>query len=68
MILVSIFRMYISVPACTAFEEKSKSTITPGKIADPAVLSDDPTKVEPDKIMNIKVVKTIIGGNIAWEI
>ncbi|MCK5093321.1 MAG: amidohydrolase family protein [Spirochaetes bacterium] len=68
MILVSIFGMYISVPACTTFDEKSDGTITPGKVADPAVLSDDPAKIEPDKIMDIKVVKTIIGGNIAWEI
>ncbi len=56
------------MPACTTFDGKSDGTITPGKVADPAVLSDDPAKIEPDKIMDIKVVKTIIGGNIAWEI
>jgi predicted amidohydrolase YtcJ len=60
-------KMYSSVPAWTTFDEKTKGTLTPGKVADLAVLSDDPTKTEPDKIMDIKVVKTIIGGKIAWE-
>jgi predicted amidohydrolase YtcJ len=59
--------MYTSIPAFSTYDEEFKGTITPGKLADVAILSDDPTKLDPDKLMDIKVVKTIIGGKIVWE-
>jgi predicted amidohydrolase YtcJ len=31
------------------------------------VLSDDPNKVPPEKIKDIKVEMTIIGGKVVWE-
>lgn len=48
--------------AYTSFEEKSKGSITTGKLADFVILEKDPHDVEPDQIKNIKVVRTVIDG------
>ena len=48
----------------TAFEEKVKGSIKPGKYGDVTVLSKDPTAVAPDEIREIKAVMTIKGGEI----
>ena len=48
-------------------EEAMKGTITPGKLADFVVLSDDPHTIDPEKIKDIKIVRTVVGGNTAYE-
>lgn len=60
-------RMYTSWPAYASFEEDSKGSITAGKLADLLVLSDDPTNVEPEGIIDIAVMTTIIDGKVVWE-
>ena len=42
--------------------EKSKGSITPGKLADFVVLGADPHDTDPDMIKDIKVVRTVVGG------
>lgn len=59
--------LYTANAAYASFEENTKGTISPGKLADIVVLSDDPTKVPPEKIKDIKVEMTIIGGEVVWE-
>lgn len=44
------------------FEEKSKGTLEPGKLADLVILERDPLKVDPTTISTIKVVETIKEG------
>lgn len=48
--------------AHASFEEKDKGSITPGKLADFVLLEKDPHKADPEKIKEIKVVRTVIGG------
>ncbi|MBS1818997.1 MAG: amidohydrolase [Acidobacteria bacterium] len=48
-------------------EEHLKGTITPGKLADFVVLADDPHTIDPEKIKDIKIVRTVVGGNVAYE-
>jgi len=60
-------RMYTYYAAKAAFEEKIKGSITPGKLADLAVLSGDPTKVHSEEIKNIQVEMTILNGNVVWD-
>ncbi|PKR77915.1 hypothetical protein CEY16_08295 [Halalkalibacillus sediminis] len=49
------------------FEEDEVGSIEVGKRADFAVLSDDPTTIDPMKIKDIEVLKTIIDGKVVFE-
>src|SRR6202522_4588807 len=53
--------------AYATFEEHDKGSITPGKLADFAVLRKDPRKVPPDSIKDIIVDATYIGGQRVWQ-
>ncbi len=53
--------------AYATFEEKSKGSITPGKLADFVVLRRDPRKVAPDAIKDIVVDATYRGGERVWQ-
>lgn len=64
---IDALRMYSLFPAFASFEENRKGSITSGKLADMALLSDDPTQVEPEEIKNIKNLLTIIDGKVVWE-
>jgi predicted amidohydrolase YtcJ len=48
-------------------EENIKGSISPGKLADFAVLSEDPHTINPEKIKDIKVVRTVVGGHAVYE-
>jgi predicted amidohydrolase YtcJ len=52
--------------AHASFEEKEKGSITSGKLADFVILADDPHKTDPDRIKNIKVVRTVVGGQTVF--
>ena len=60
-------RMYTLDAAYAQFEDGIKGSITPGKRADLVVLSDDPFKVKPDKLRDIKVVRTVVGGKSVYN-
>jgi hypothetical protein len=53
--------------AYASLEEESKGSVSPGKLADMAVLSDDPTAVPPEQIGEIEVVATILDGKVVWQ-
>jgi predicted amidohydrolase YtcJ len=59
--------LYTVNAAYGSFEEGTKGSITPGKLADIVVLSDDPARVPPEQIKDIKVEMTIIGGEVVFE-
>jgi predicted amidohydrolase YtcJ len=48
-------------------EENLKGSLTPGKLADFVVLADDPHTVDPSKIKDITIVRTVVGGDTAYE-
>jgi predicted amidohydrolase YtcJ len=48
-------------------EERLKGSITPGKLADFVMLSEDPHAIDPEKIKDIQIVRTFVAGNIAYE-
>jgi predicted amidohydrolase YtcJ len=60
-------RMYTLDAAYAQFEDGIKGSITPGKRADLVVLSDDPFKVKQDKLRDIKVVRTVVGGKSVYN-
>jgi predicted amidohydrolase YtcJ len=59
--------MYTLNGAYASFEENIKGSLSPGKLADIVMLSADPLKTDPDQIKEIRVEKTIIGGEVVWE-
>ena len=60
-------RAYTAGSAYAAFEDKEKGTITPGKLADFVVLSQDLFSTVPERIKEARVVATIVGGTVVYE-
>ena len=60
-------RSYTINNAYAAFEENSKGSLVPGKLADVTVLSKDIMTMPEDEIPSAKVVYTIVGGKIAYQ-
>jgi predicted amidohydrolase YtcJ len=58
---------YTMGSAYAEFQEKEKGSITPGKLADMVLLSDDIFTIAPDQIRNVKVEKTFVGGRLIWK-
>jgi predicted amidohydrolase YtcJ len=54
--------------AYAEFQEKEKGSITPGKLADMVLLSDDIFTIDPVKIRDAKVLKTIVDGRLVWDV
>ncbi|HEX4772775.1 MAG TPA: amidohydrolase [Bryobacteraceae bacterium] len=57
-------RAYTIGSAFASFEDEVKGSIKPGKVADLVVLSDDIFKIDPQKIPDVKVQATIVGGRL----
>jgi len=53
--------------AYASFEENTKGSLTPGKLADIVILENDPHDVDPDEIAAINVIRTILGGRTTFE-
>jgi predicted amidohydrolase YtcJ len=54
-------------PAVQYFEEGSKGTIEPGKLADFVILSANPLAVKPEELITLKVVETIKEGKSVYK-
>jgi predicted amidohydrolase YtcJ len=57
---------YTMGSAYAEFQEKEKGSITPGKLADFVVLSDDIFKIPPAAIKNVKIEATFLGGKLVY--
>ncbi|MBI2371173.1 MAG: amidohydrolase [Deltaproteobacteria bacterium] len=60
-------RMYTVNAAYAGFEERIKGSVEPGKLADLAVLAEDPFAVPPEKLKEIPVDLTIVDGRVAYR-
>jgi predicted amidohydrolase YtcJ len=58
---------YTMGSAYAEFQEQVKGSITPGKLADMVLLSDDVFSIDPAKIRDVKVMTTWVGGKIVWD-
>ena len=58
---------YTMGSAFAEFQENDKGSITPGKLADMVLLSDDPLTIDPGKIRDITVLKTWVGGKLIYD-
>ena len=57
-------RAYTWGSAYASKQERTKGSISPGKLADFTVLSEDPTAVAPDRIAGLEVVATFLDGTL----
>lgn len=58
---------YTMGSAYAEFQDEEKGSVTPGKLADMVILSDDIFKIDPVKIRDVKVLKTFVGGKMIWD-
>jgi predicted amidohydrolase YtcJ len=58
---------YTMGPAYASREEAVKGSITPGKLADFAVLDRDIRKIPPAEIPHTRVILTILGGRVVYD-
>jgi predicted amidohydrolase YtcJ len=53
--------------AHAAFEENQKGSLTPGKLADLVMLSQDIMRIPPAEILKTRVTLTVLGGEIVYS-
>ena len=59
---------YTTNAALCSFEENEKGSIQPGKLADFAVLSDDILSMDHERIKDIRILKTFVGGHLVFDV
>ena len=59
--------MYTRAGAYAASDEHDKGAIASGQLADLVLLSDNPLTGEPERLVEIQVERTFIGGETVWE-
>jgi predicted amidohydrolase YtcJ len=58
---------YTMGSAYAEFQDQEKGSITVGKLADMVLLSDDIFTIDPVKIRDVKIIRTIVGGKTVWD-
>jgi predicted amidohydrolase YtcJ len=60
-------RLYTVNAAYATQEEAGKGSIEEGKLADLTVLAGDPTAIASDRLADVEVEMTIVGGRVAYR-
>ena len=61
------FAMHTTTAAWVGFEENEKGSLEVGKLADVAVLAEDPFEIQPEMIKDLKVEMTLVGGEVKYQ-
>jgi predicted amidohydrolase YtcJ len=59
-------RIFTMGGAWMTFEEKTKGSIEPGKLADVVILGEDILTVDPERIPKIPIIATFVGGKVVY--
>jgi len=65
--VMDALRMWTIWAAKSMNEERDKGSIEIGKFADMTVLSDDIFRIPPERIKDVAVAQTIVGGAMAYQ-
>jgi predicted amidohydrolase YtcJ len=60
-------RAYTTGSAYASHQEGTKGSVTPGKLADLVILSEDPTAVDPARIGGLQVLATLVDGRCRYD-
>jgi predicted amidohydrolase YtcJ len=60
-------KTYTLNAAYSSSEENIRGTIEPGKLADLTVLSEDITKIPPERIRKVQVEMVVVNGKIVYQ-
>lgn len=59
--------MYTRKGALITREEGIKGTLETGRLADLIVFAEDPLRVDPDRLKDVKIDITVVGGRVLFE-
>ena len=65
--ITEALKMYTIHGAYASFEEEVKGSIEPGKFADMVVLDRDPLSIDPQELREMRVLHTILGGEVVYS-
>lgn len=65
--VLDAIKSYTIHAAYQNYEESIKGSIEPGKYADLVILAENPLHCDPDKIKDIEVLETIVGGETVYK-
>ncbi|MDF2176934.1 amidohydrolase [Aliiglaciecola sp. CAU 1673] len=61
-------RAYTQSAAYASFDEGIKGSLTPGKLADLVILDKDLFEIPAADIADVKVLKTLVGGEVVYDL
>ncbi len=64
--LTEAVEAYTMGSAYAEFQEKELGSLSPGKLADIVILSDDVFSIDPKNLPDVRVDQTIVGGKTVW--
>jgi predicted amidohydrolase YtcJ len=59
--------MHTTTASWVGFEENDKGTLEVGKLADIAILAEDPFEIPPERIKDLRVEMTLVGGEVKYQ-
>jgi len=62
--VLEAIRLYTTYSAYAGFEEDSKGSLEPGKLADLIVLTENPFEIPVDALKDVQVETTVVGGRV----
>ena len=65
--IMEALKLFTVNAAFASFEEDIKGSLKPGKLADFIILSDDITEIKSEKIKDIDVLRTYVGGREVYK-
>jgi predicted amidohydrolase YtcJ len=65
--LRAAIRMHTINGAYAAFEERRKGSVEVGKLADLVVLAEDVSRVPADRLRQVEVAMTVLGGDVVYS-
>lgn len=63
----SALRAYTASAAWASFTDELTGSLSPGRLADIVVLSDNPFEVAPESLLEVSVDRTIVGGKEVYS-